>query len=220
MAVVRPENSKIEIEAYGDGVMSELTPVENKAYGDGVMQEFPAVENTKRGVSRWHTCIFVTLVLGTIFGIFWGLGETGQLGSLWPSNGPWPSLNDFMREDPYNSSTPEEADKWSNSGRGLSLEVQFAAEDKWYSHFVEAVEAWENGTPDSLTLSTRNVTVDPACDFSSGTIKVCNDNYGRTGWRGLNTVVVVVGRISASIAQLNEFYLARARHPERQYTMW
>jgi hypothetical protein len=52
-------------------------------------------------------------------------------------------------------------------------------------------------------------------------MKVCNGNYGDTGWLGINliTSTVASGEIQNSVAKMNEYYLLNAEDDERQYTM-
>jgi len=186
--------------------------------------------NKGRAVSGYCFPLAAVVVL---VGAYFVLGETGNLGRLYPSNPPWPGIDAFVDEDPYNASTPEEAFKWSNDNNGrLEIELVFAADERWYGHFEEAIRDWESGGGGGgddddgsdknsivLALSKRNETVDRACDPWTGKIKVCNDDYGETGWRGLNSVVLSFGSIVASSAKMNEYYLAGAGYEERQYTM-
>lgn len=120
-----------------------------------------------------------------------------------------PSWEDFFREDPFNATTPEEANRWKgtrNSG-GLTLELVNALEDRWYPFFDLAVQDWENGSPDVLSLSVSYDTVDPDCYPISGKMKVCNGNYGDTGWKGINVVSLINDEIIESSAKMNEYYL-------------
>jgi hypothetical protein len=112
---------------------------------------------------------------------------------------------------------------WDNGGgnNGLELELVNALDDTWQDEFVAAVSDWENGDPDALTLSTSQADVDNACTPIKGVMKVCNGNYGETGWLGINEIVSTTnsGIIQNSVAKMNEFYLNQADDIERQYTM-
>jgi hypothetical protein len=96
------------------------------------------------------------------------------------------SWADFAQEDPFNQTSPEQADRWRNNGNGLSLEVVNALEDKWYEFFYKAISDWDAGNPDvlSLTTSVRSPDRTGECASLDGKIKVCNFDYGRTNWRG------------------------------------
>jgi len=63
--------------------------------------------------------------------------------------------------------------------------------------------------------------VDNECKMADGVMKVCNGNYGETGWLGINEVLKSVpqGIIQSSVAKMNEHYLFNADYEERLYTM-
>jgi len=130
----------------------------------------------------------------------------------------WPSLDHYFEEDPFNATTPEEADRWENDGNGLELKILNAMDESWWPYFDTAVSDWDNGNPDTLTLSTETVTAESECTQVDGVMKVCNGDYGDTQWRGLNTCLIVDGIITSSVAQMNEFYLADANDAWHQYT--
>jgi len=90
----------------------------------------------------------------------------------------WPTLEDFIDEDPFNATTPDEADRWQNDGQGLELEVLNALDSSWYPYFETAIYDWSLGWPDALSLSTRVVTAETECWPVAGKLKVCNGNYG------------------------------------------
>jgi hypothetical protein len=100
----------------------------------------------------------------------------------------------FAGEDPFNQTSPENADRWRNNGNGLSLEVVNALDSEWYEFFYEAIRAWDDGTPDVLSLSTSVRTPDSTgqCASLDGKIKVCNSDYGETNWRGKSSEMRIV----------------------------
>ena len=112
---------------------------------------------------------------------------------------------------------------WDNGGgnNGLKLELLNALDDTWQEELVLAVADWENGNPDALTLTTTKGDVDNACKPVDGLMKICNGNFGETGWLGLNEIISNTrnGIIVNSVAKMNEFYLNNADFIERQYTM-
>ena len=133
-----------------------------------------------------------------------------------------PDLEDFGLEDPYNASTPEDANRWvgTNGRGGLTLELVNALDSDWHGHLQTAVAEWDAGSPDALTLSlTMADQVDPDCRPIRGKMKVCNGNYGDTRWKGINVVSLVNEKIIESSAKMNEFYLANGGDDKRQYTM-
>lgn len=113
--------------------------------------------------------------------------------------------------------------EWDNGGEnnGLELELVNALDDNWQQELVLAVTDWENGDPDALTLTTTKGEVDNDCKAIDGVMKICNGNYGETGWLGINEIMSTVktGIIVNSVAKMNEHYLNNADFIERQYTM-
>ena len=135
-------------------------------------------------------------------------------------NSFWPGLAQFIAESPFNATTPAEADRWPNTGHGLAMTLQNALESKYDSYFNLAVQQWNNGTPDCLTLSTTMASApDANCTPVDGIIKVCNGNYGATGWYGINYVLTNGKWITASQAEMNDYYLDKASKDRIQYTM-
>ena len=160
-------------------------------------------------------CLFLITLL-VVGGVIVGLGQNGKL-EWWPEEGfSFPTFEDFIDEAPFNATSPEDAPFWPNNGRGLELEILFAAEEKWRTYFDQAVADWENGTPDTLTLTSTYLARDLDCRPIPGKLKFCNDDYGETGWRGLNVAIIQGRVIQNSVAKMNEYYLGIARDPEKQ----
>jgi len=131
-------------------------------------------------------------------------------------------FGDLMGGEPHLSNNSTNSWKTSGSG-GLELTLVDALDTTWTEEYEVAVLDWENGTPDSLTLSTEKAAApDFECaEHIDGKMKVCNGNFGETGWLGLNEIYTNTrsGTIISSLAKMNEFYLRNADHAERQYTM-
>jgi len=102
-----------------------------------------------------------------------------------------------FNDDPFvgDNSTYE----WPNNGQGLSLELWNALDETWQTEFQVAVDDWQESP--ALQLSTRQVDVDPKCSVVDGIMKVCNDNYGATGWLGESYNWVSIVRISTNKSQ-------------------
>ena len=117
--------------------------------------------------------------------------------------------------------------QWADSSgyKGLSLELHNALDETWQDAFFTVVDEWDNGAGvtdiDPLELSTKNIDVDNACSPIEKVMKVCNGNYGVTGWLGINELITTVPQniIQNSVAKMNEHYLHNADVIERQYTM-
>lgn len=131
----------------------------------------------------------------------------------------WPSPEDFRAEDPFDAKQPGEADRWRSNGKGLELEVVSALEESWYPFFELAVQEWDNGDPDSLTLTTSYSAHDIDCDPINFKLRVCNGDYGSTRWRGINKILLQDNFIFASAARMNEYYFRGASDDQRHYTM-
>jgi hypothetical protein len=123
----------------------------------------------------------------------------------------------FIQEDPPGLN---ETNRWSlNSRNGLDLFVMNSCEDRWTPIFDEYIAAWDNGTPDALTLTTGKFPHDPECGAHPGRANVCNGNYGNTEWRGLNTAFLRNGLVHHSVAKLNDYHLDRESESQKKYTM-
>jgi hypothetical protein len=137
----------------------------------------------------------------------------------------WGNFDDWIDIDPFdpahadddkvlggsgNQGDPSQAFRWDNrGGQGLNLEILNALDDSWQTPFGVAVKNWEEGSPDALSLTTRKIAWEHECATVDGVMKVCNGNYGDTGWRGINEVLLNRrdNTITASAARMNEFYL-------------
>lgn len=123
----------------------------------------------------------------------------------------------FVQEDPPGL---EETNRWTAAyGNGLDVFVMNSCEDRYIPIFDEYIEAWDNGTPDALTLTSRKFPHDPECAEHSGRVNVCNGDYGNTAWRGVNTAFLQGGIVKHSVAKLNDYHLDRESHNQKRYTM-
>ena len=110
----------------------------------------------------------------------------------------------------------------SNTDGGLSLKIVNALDTQWHAYFDVAVSDWDNGAPDALTLSSEVASVpDPDCTMIDGLLKMCNKDYGRTDWMGVNEVLTFDEEITASIGMMNDYFFGSSLgdHAKRQYTM-
>jgi hypothetical protein len=137
----------------------------------------------------------------------------------------------LIKENPSGGSSAKDFDDlpysfvqhlWDTNGtkNGLRLEILNSLDDSWQVEFQKAVYDWDNGDPDALTLTTKRV-VDSSCQSVPGVIKVCNADYGKTGWRALGeqTIDNMAGFILTSVVKLNEYYLSNDTEAMRQYVM-
>lgn len=159
-------------------------------------------------------CVLIVLGLGAGLGYYFLKPEDFDLADI-----EWPTLEDFLNEEPFNATGPDDGPRWENDGNGLQLEILNALDSEWYSYFDIAVADWNNGNPPVLNLTTRIVDVDTECSPVVGKLKVCNGNYGSTGWRGINNAIFYNNIIESSVAKMNEYYLNHETNARKQYTM-
>ena len=181
-------------------------------------------QTSKRGNCCRRLCasllIFATIVA---VGTFLAVRYTGSdsAADLIPEDFKH-SLENFFAEDPYNATSPQDANRWRGftSGHGgLELEIVNSLDSDWYPYFHQAVQEWDEGSPDTLTLTVSYDTPDATCDPIQGKMRVCNGDYGNTDWEGINEILLEYDRIVWSAAKMNEYYLSRASDEKRQYTM-
>lgn len=110
---------------------------------------------------------------------------------------------------------------WPSNGTGLDVFVMNSCDESWTAIFDEYIDAWDNGTPDALTLSTGKYTHDPICEAHIGRINVCNGNYGDTDWLGVANSFrrAATGFVVSSTALLNDYHLKGASVSQKKYTM-
>lgn len=123
--------------------------------------------------------------------------------------------------DPYVGDNTTNVWYGTDGQSGLNLELWNALDDTWQSEFAEAVTDWDNCNGKPLSLTSTKVDIDYSCSQVDGVMKVCNGNYGVTGWLGINEIMKTDpgGIIMSSVAKMNEYYLNSADYNERLYTM-
>jgi hypothetical protein len=165
--------------------------------------------------------VFIAIIaaLALAFGLYFGYFDEQDIENA--TGIDVPSLPPFFFNDPFEGVPQESTAKWASSGSGgLALTIANYCSDDWQGAFDQAISDWDSGNPDALTLSTENLGYDDVCEFEDGIMKVCNKDYGETGWKGLNEYMVTSDNIIInSRAQMNEYYLSGATTEERQYVM-
>ncbi len=74
----------------------------------------------------------------------------------------------------------------------------------WKQEFVDARKEWGSRTEFDFKSSSVS---DCNIDYSFGTLTVCDDNYGNTGWGGIADIVVdSANHIQAGRVRLNTYY--------------
>jgi hypothetical protein len=83
----------------------------------------------------------------------------------------------------------------------------------WRNHFTTAVDNWNKASRIQVTKNNLAYTNSTAwtCSSSTGRIKVCNNNYGKTGWLGIAGIWTISGNlIRAGYIKVNDFYFSQA----------
>lgn len=108
---------------------------------------------------------------------------------------------------------------WASSTQGFSgldLRVLNNLDESWQDTFFTVMNEWDKGDPDAVSFRIERIT-DPSCQMVPDAMVVCNGNYGRTSWRGINELLTNNGYVVASVAKLNDFFLQKADAVARQY---
>lgn len=188
------------------GNLRQTAPV-NGVHANGNGRGSGSADPPRRcGTQRVCSASVMFLILGggACLVLFFGSSIWQRLGG--DANDLPPFFNDNWgtNNKPANG-TAGEFSEWRNKKKGLKLEVRNALSPDWDGYFDEAIKDWDEAP--ALSLSTSYVEADPDCSNVDGIMKVCNDEYGRTGWTGLNEVYFQGSYIAASVAKMNESYL-------------
>eukprot|EP00536_Pseudo-nitzschia_multiseries_P018341 jgi/Psemu1/293451/fgenesh1_pg.2402_\ len=94
---------------------------------------------------------------------------------------------EMWNEDPFVGDNTTNVWTGHTKGEGgLTLELWNALDETWQSEYVEAVSDWNTlCKPKVLVLTNKDVELDRECTQADGVMKVCNGNYGETGWLGI-----------------------------------
>jgi hypothetical protein len=94
----------------------------------------------------------------------------------------------------------------------------------WDSFFVTALSDWDSAPSLSLSARTRKFDANP-CGHRNSELRVCNGDYGATGWKGVNEAVFYTlesnskNYIVSSVATMNDYYMREKSDAEKQYVM-
>lgn len=125
----------------------------------------------------------------------------------------------WQDDNPHGSNEPYDFNTWYTqcSCNGLHLRVVNNLDDKWNPYFERSISDWENGDPDVLSLHVIELPFrDPNCELMQGVLNVCNGDYGRTDWTGINRILVKHGSIVSSVAILNDYHLDKMNDGAKQ----
>ncbi|MFL0355938.1 hypothetical protein ACI5KX_05610 [Erythrobacter sp. GH1-10] len=97
----------------------------------------------------------------------------------------------------------------SDSVNPITPAVVDNTDSRWNGHVSQAVSDWnKSGWIDSGLEYGNN----SSCGMTTGTIQVCNDDYGANGWLGIATIALRNGVITAGSTKLNDNYFNRDRY--------
>lgn len=210
------DDLSIPTSTFTDELFSS-TRDEDEAMENGV-RKLPSTTGRRRKRSFCCICQRVVtpicvILFATIFAIFY-FGNTSKLEGIIPGSNMLFDSEDLGEQFVW---------KRSNVDGGLTLNIVNALDTEWYTYFDVAVSDWDNGSPDALTLSSEVANApDPDCAMIEGVLKMCNGDYGNTGWMGINEVLKFQDEIAGSTGKMNDYFFKSSSfgdHAKRQYTM-
>ena len=80
---------------------------------------------------------------------------------------------------------------------------------RWTEHVAIATDDWNASPWIESPLESGN---NSSCAMVTGTIQVCNSDYGSNGWLGLATIALRSGIIVGGSTKLNDYYFNQARY--------
>lgn len=103
--------------------------------------------------------------------------------------------------------------KWKPASVMLSLELGDNLDATWTDHLRDAIYgaatlpvSWNNSVVVEAKVVT-GLTTGALCEVNTGTVQVCNANYGDTGWLGIAQIQTSRGTtIVAGLAKQNDYY--------------
>lgn len=104
----------------------------------------------------------------------------------------------------------------------MSIKVlnNLAPGSEWNGYLNTVFNDWNNDIPGGMSLQLRTVSsFEPGCPPEAWVIKVCNDNYGQTAWKGVNQIFIREGLIIASTAKMNDYYAPDMDSDEKRYVL-
>lgn len=200
----------------GSTTNNTLTDVEEQRAHALALQQQEELFQQRRRRSRRRNCI-ITISLFILVG--GSVAGTLYFGNFFGNRNPFiPYINDPWNNKAGNGTSLGDYEIWPNKGNGLKLTIQNALTTQWYPFLKQAVIDWDAAP--ALTLTVVNATKpDPTCSQIRGILKVCNSDYGDTGWLGINDSVLQSNVIYSSTSRMNEYYLNKSSNALRQYVM-
>lgn len=96
---------------------------------------------------------------------------------------------------------------WSQDATNpITVPIVDNTSSTWTSYVGTAVTDWNRSAVIQATLERGN---NSSCNMVTGTIQVCNSDYGANGWLGLASIALSNGKIIAGTTKLNDNYFNR-----------
>jgi hypothetical protein len=109
--------------------------------------------------------------------------------------------------------------KWGTRGTGLRVNIINSMSSDWHDLLEEVIGDWSAAPSLRLPMSEQE---SPDCAHMKGHIRVCNGEYGDTGWLGINEVIFYEYNggqdnvIVSSVAMINEDYFKEDSNAEKR----
>lgn len=101
---------------------------------------------------------------------------------------------------------------WARNTVSFKLQVIDSVTSVWQTQLQAAMQEWTNSEVLDMTVITgdESLTTRQTCPMVAGSVRVCNENYGTTGWMGLTTYGLDAnGHLERAIVQMNDSYSAQ-----------
>ncbi|MBA3527292.1 MAG: hypothetical protein M3438_09140 [Pseudomonadota bacterium] len=100
---------------------------------------------------------------------------------------------------------------WARTTAELQVPVGDNVNSVWQSYLDTAVVDWNKSTVINSPLVAGSSNP-KRCNAIEGTIQVCNERYGRTGWLGIASIWLSGGHISKGTTKVNDTYFNTAQY--------
>ena len=115
--------------------------------------------------------------------------------------------------------------EWKSGGQGLELTIVNSLTNDWDQYFTESIVDWSASPSLSLNTVVKKGSQN-GCIHRNGELTVCNAEYGKTPWTGLNEYAYYMQQgsdtkyIFSSVAIMNDTYLNGRSNAEKLFVMW
>ena len=95
---------------------------------------------------------------------------------------------------------------WSFDGSAVTVPIVDNTSGQWSAYVEMARQDWNGSDVIQAPIEYGN---NSSCSMTTGTIQVCNADYGANGWLGLASIAISNGTIVAGTTKLNDNYFNR-----------